>query len=448
MKQSRTAARIILIAFTGLFLVASLASAGAEELMVWWNTSYYPEEDQKLTDTVKAWEKQSGNTVNLVLLPPEDIPKKLLAALDAKEPPDIAFGHALDLQHTPKWAYDNLLEDVSEVITPLAGTWLPVAMEATFLKNGATGKRAYYGVPIEQESVHIHYWASLLASVGLKEREIPAEWDRFWSFWCDMGQVALRMTGRHIYGIGQPMSGLDISYLINMFLNAHDVAILDTDGNLLIDDPKVRTGIEAALTDFTAPYRKKCTAPNAVTWQNSDNALNFLNQTTLMTPNPTLSLPVSQITTNPANYRKNIRTLLWPKGISGKPIAVMTSVKSALVFSASKHKEAAKDFLRFLIRPENLGPFVKGSQGRWFPVRQDLLDDPYWKGTDDPHRSVEYRQYTLHRLIPFQQVYNYKYATVQTENLWGTAANRMAEDNWPAAKAVDELVKRMKELLR
>lgn len=426
------------------------AAGARENLTIWWNKSYYPEEDKKLEEVVAAWEKKSGIAVTLNFLTTEDIPKKLIAALDAKAPPDIAFGHVLDLQYTPKWAYDGLLADTSDVVLPLKAKWLPVALEATYLLNGRTGKRAYYGVPIEQQSVHIHYWASMLKMVGLDEKDIPTDWHGFWNFWCDTAQPALRKKGLKVYGIGQTMSSssVDTFFHLNMFLNAYGITFMDKEGRLLVDDPAIRKGIEAVLADFTAPYGKKCAPPDVVNWQDPDNNLNFLNKTTLMTPNPTLSIPASQFNANPENYHKNIRTLPWPKGLDGKPIACMTSVKTALVFADSKNKAAARDFLKFLVRPENLGPYVKGSMGRWFPVMHELLADPYWKGTKDPHRAVEYRQYTEQPQIPFQQVYNYKYAVVQAENLWGKAVGRMVLDGWPAAKAVDELATRMKELLK
>lgn len=419
-----------------------------DEVVIWWNKSYYPEEDKKLEEVVAAWEKQAGKKVELNFLTTEDIPKKLIAAIDAKNPPDIAFGHVLDLQYMPKWAYDGQLEDVSDVVTPLKDRWLPMVLQTVLLYNSKTGKKAYYGVPIEQQTVHIHYWVSLLKEIGLDEKDVPRDWHPFWDFWCS-AQNKLRKKGRRIYGIGQTMSStsVDTFFHINMFLNAYGVTFMDKQGKLLVDDPAVRKGIEDALSDFTKPYLDGCTPPGAVNWQDPDNNLNFLNQITLMTPNPTLSIPASQYNANPDNYFKNIRTTRWPNGLDGRPMVCMTAVKPALIFKDSKNKADAKSFLRFLIQPQNLGPYVKGSLGRWFPVMKELVDDPYWKGTKDPHRSVHYRQYTEHKMIPFQQVYNYKYGAVQAENLWGKAVGRIVIDGWSVQKAVDELINRMKKLL-
>jgi len=440
--------RLILSVMIMGIIIPDVPAGAGEELIIWWNKSYYPEEDRKLEEVVAEWEKQSGTKVELNFLTTEDIPKKLIVAIDARNPPDIAFGHVLDLQYAPKWAYDGLLEPVGDVVLPLKDKWMPVALETTLLYDGTRKQREHYGVPIEQQTVHIHYWASLLKQVGLGEDDIPREWAAFWNFWCD-AQKKLRKKGMRIYGIGQTLSSVSIDtfFHFNMFLNAHGVTFMDKAGKLLVDDPAVRKGIEAALEDFTKPYIRGCTPPGAINWQDPDNNLNFLNQITLMTANPTLSIPASQFNVNPDNYFKNIRTIEWPDGPGGRPMVYMTAVKPALIFRDSKHKAAAKSFLKFLVRPENLGPYVKGSFGRWFPVMKELAEDPYWKGTDDPHRSVHFSQYTRHKVIPFQQVCNYKYAAVQAENLWGKAAGRMLVDGWSARKSLDELITRMKKLL-
>lgn len=431
-------------------LPAASPSFAADKLVIWWNKSYYPEEDQKLQEVLTAWEKRSGKKAELNFLTTEDIPKKLVAAIDSGTPPDIAFGHVLDLQYTPKWAYDGRLEDVSSIVLPMRNKWLPVVLDTVHLHNRKFNKKGYYGVPIEQQSIHIHYWASKLKELGLDEQDIPKEWNAFWNFWCDPVQKGLRAKGERVFGVGLTLSSVSIDTFmeINMFLNAYGVTIMDSSGRLLVDNPAARSGVAKVLEDFSRPYRKGCNPPDAVNWQDPDNNLNFLNKQTVMTTNPTLSIAASQFNANPDNYNHNIRTILWPDGPGGRPVSSMTAVKSALIFKDSKNKKDAKDFLAFLVRPENLGPYVKGSLGRWFPVTKQQLDDPYWKGTNDPHRKVEYRQYTERKVIPFQQVYNHRYAAVQAENLWGKALGRIVLDGWSAQKATDELIKRMKEVMK
>ena len=60
------------------FLAAPVAAA---DLTIWWNKSYYPEEDQQFDKIVAAFEKQKGIDVEYVYYTNEDVPRKVLAAL-------------------------------------------------------------------------------------------------------------------------------------------------------------------------------------------------------------------------------------------------------------------------------------------------------------------------------------------------------------------------------
>jgi multiple sugar transport system substrate-binding protein len=166
-----------------------------------------------------------------------------------------------------------------------------------------------------------------------------------------------------------------------------------------------------------------------------------------MTPNPSMSIPASQYTQNPENYNENIQTIEWPDKPDGSPIEYVTAVKTALIFKDSQNKEGAKEFMRFLLKPENLGPYLEGSIGRWFPVMTPLIESAYWQETDDPHRQVHYRQYMERPQSPFPMVYNYKFIQVQAENVFGQAIARMALENLSAEDAADFIIARMKEIV-
>ena len=53
---------------------------------------YYAEEDEALREIIAAFEQESGKQVELVLYPQEELPDKIVAALEAGQPPDFAFG--------------------------------------------------------------------------------------------------------------------------------------------------------------------------------------------------------------------------------------------------------------------------------------------------------------------------------------------------------------------
>jgi multiple sugar transport system substrate-binding protein len=89
--------RLVRAALAATFLTAVATQAFAQDLVVWWNKSYYPEEDQKFEEIVADFEKEKGVDVELSFFTNEDLPVKTLAALTAGEPPDLAFAFLFDL---------------------------------------------------------------------------------------------------------------------------------------------------------------------------------------------------------------------------------------------------------------------------------------------------------------------------------------------------------------
>ena len=376
------------------FLTAVSTQAFAQDLVIWWNKSYYPEEDQKFEEIVAEFEKEKGIKVDLSFFANEDVPVKTLAALTAGNPPDLAFGFLFDLQHTSRWAYEGQLEDVSDVIEPMKDRFQEVALESVHLLNGQTGDRQKYGV-------------------------------------------------------GQPMSSSasDTIFHFMMFMNAFNGQFVNDKGEVVIDQPDNRQALISALESYTKPMKEGCVPAGAVNWQDGDNNVNFLNQVTIMTPNPSMSIPASQNTQNPDNYFKNIKSIEWPDKPDGSPIVYMTAIKTAVIFKDAKNKEGAKEFMKFLYEPENIGPYLEGSLGRWFPVMPELQNSPYWTQTDDPHRQIHWRQYMERPQNPFPFVYNHRFIQIMAENDIGKAVGRIVLEDVSAEDAADELIARVKEVV-
>jgi hypothetical protein len=72
--------------------------------------------------------------------------------------------------------------------------------------------------------------------------------------------------------------------------------------------------------------------------------------------------------------------------------------------------------------------------------------DPFFVSAD-PHRAAVYKNFTEQPNRNYEQTLNYKFVQVQTENLIGRACGRVLAENWETAKAVDEMITRMKQIL-
>jgi multiple sugar transport system substrate-binding protein len=446
----------VIAAFAG----HAVSPAGAQEkLTVWWTKGFYKSEDEALFEAIRKFEAKSGVKVELSQYAVQDIIPKTVSALDAGSPPDVAQGETYDFQVAGKWASEGKLEDISAILEPLKGAYAPNTLETAYLYNDQAKKKAYYAFPLKQQTMHIHYWGDMLENAGFKDSDVPKTWKDYWAFWCEKAQPALRKkTGRRDFAIGQPMGvdSTDAFYSFLTFADAYNVKLVDDDGKLLVDDPKVKEGLIGAMTDYVAPYIKGCVPPSATSWKDPDNNVAFHNKTTIMTHNPSISIVAKWLddSNNEAltpeqreqakkNYTQLIRTAAFPSKPDGTPMKYRTAVKLGVIFSQARNKERAKEFVSFLMQPENLTPYVEGALGRWFPVMKAAQESPFWNA--DPHRKRVHDQYAS-GTVTFEFTKNYKFTIVNNENVWAKAMNRIVNDKVPVEQAIDEMIARIKAI--
>ena len=142
-------------------LVLAPLGAQAADLVVWWEKGFYPKEDAAVREIVTAFEQKTGKQVELDLLPQDDSPGKIEAALQAGQPPDFAFDVLLQ-DHMGPWANQDRLADLSDTIGAFSNLFDPDALASVTWRNARSGPKAVYGLPIGREINHVHVWTNLL----------------------------------------------------------------------------------------------------------------------------------------------------------------------------------------------------------------------------------------------------------------------------------------------
>ncbi len=444
-------------AVAGAAVLASAPAWAQQKVTVWWEKGFYKAEDDALFAMIKKFEDKTKIKVDLSFYGTQEIIPKSVAALEANNPPDVAFGNVFDFQATGKWAFEGKLEDITSVIDPIRSRFEPRALSTTFLFNGAEQKRAYYAFPVRQQTMHIQYWKDMLAEAGFKESDIPTTWKAYWDFWCDKVQPAYRQkTGTRAFGTGFPM-GVDSSdafFSFLTFMDGYNVKVVSDSGKLLVDDPAVRKGLIDAMNDYTAVYAKGCTPPSSTAWKDPDNNNAFHNKTTVLTHNATISIAAkwlddsnnqslteAQRATAKKNYTELIATAGFPTKPDGTKFTYRAAVKTGVVFKDAKNKDAAKKFVSFLLEDANLTPYVEGSLGRWYPVTKVGQASKFW--TSDPHRLIVHNQFQA-GTMPFEFTKNFRFTQLNMENVWAKAMNRILSEKWTTERAVDEMIGRIK----
>jgi len=449
----------IAIAALGLLYATAPAMAQQKTITVWFGKGFYKSEDDALLEVIKKFEAKTGIKVELSQYAIQDMIPKTVAALDAGTVPDVAYSDSYDVQAQGKWAYEGKLEDLSDILVPMKSAFAPNTLETAYLYDNVAKKRAYYGFPLKQQSMHVQIWKDMLEKAGFKESDIPTKWEDYWSFWCDKVQPAIRKaTGQRIYGIGQPMGveSTDAFQSFYTFMDAYNVKLVDDDGKLLVDDPKVRENLIKAMKDYTDTYIKGCTPPSSTTWKDPDNNVAFHNKTIVMTHNFTISIAAKwlddennaaltpeQRAAGKKAYEEDIITASFPHKPDGGVIKYRSDVKTGLIFTAAKNKAEGKEFIKFLLEEENVRPYIEGALGRWFPVTTASQQSPFWQA--DRHRKAVYNQFTG-GTAPFDFTKNWKFTILNNENVWAKAMNRVVSEKVPVDKAVDEMIARIKEV--
>src|SRR6202789_369423 len=440
-------------------LLAAHPAVAQDTITVWWGKGFYKSEDDALLKVVKKFEEKTGTKVELSQYAIQDMIPKTVVALASGTVPDVAYSDTFDVQAGGKWAFEGKLEDLSDILVPIKAKFAPNTLETAYLYNGETKKKGYYGFPLKQQSMHVQIWSDMLAKAGFKASDIPTQWADYWSFWCDKVQPAIRKaTGQRIFGVGQPMGveSTDSLQSFYTFMDAYNVHLVDDDGKLLVDDPKVRDGLIHALKDYTDTYIKGCTPPSSTTWKDPDNNVAFHNKTIVMTHNFTISIAAKWLDdeNNPAltpeqraagkkAYEETIITARFPNNTEGSPLKYRSDVKTGVIFTAAKNKAKAKEVVSFLLQEENLGPYVEGALGRWFPATIAGQHSPFWQA--DHHRRAVYAQF-MGGTQPFDFTKNYKFTILNNENVWAKAMNRVVSEKVPVDQAVDELIARIKQV--
>jgi multiple sugar transport system substrate-binding protein len=396
-----------------------LANAQAKTATVWWTQGFAQEEDIATKKIIAEYEKASGNTIELSIVPYAPERQKIVSAITSGEVPDLITANQAEI--VALYAWQDKLVDVSDVVATQRAQYSETALLSAHCYNSVTKQRSFYGVPYIGAVLPFHIWKSLVEKSGYKIADIPKTWDAHWDFFKGV-QKGLRAQGdRNVYGLGLQVTsnGVDPNNTFHYFLIAYGGQdILTKDGKLHLDDPKVKEAVNKALTYPTTAYKEGFVPPGAINWNDADDNNAFHAKTIVMDLDGTISTEVA-IAKKKEEY-DDIVTLGLPLSNDGKPIPSQLTVTNKLIPKGAKNIEVAKDFLKYFIQPEILNDWLKVGLGRNIPVMPSIVkNDPWWFA--DPHRKAYTEQGVLGATVPAYWAFNPAYAEVQNTEVWGTA---------------------------
>jgi multiple sugar transport system substrate-binding protein len=450
--MERLSRRSLLRASLGLAAAGTLArpyiaNAAATTASYWAVQGFVPEEDARLKKVVAEYEKASGNTIELTIVPFAPLRQKIVSAITSGVVPDLVTNSPLELISLQAWQ-DNLI-DVTDVVEPIKSQYFPAALQTAYCYNAKKKQRSYYGVPISGGTTPFHVWRDLVERAGYKVSDIPKTWDAFIDFFNPV-QDKLRSQGlRHTYANGFVVStiGNDPNNTFHHFLNAYGGEnIVTPDGKLHSDDPQVRAAALKTLTKLVSLFKAGYTPSNSVNWNDADDNNAFHSKLVVMDFDGTLSTEMAMFHDKQAYYH-DMLTFGLPHDNAGKPVKSFFGIGLLLVPKGAKNVAVAKDYAKFVTQPKVNTEYIKGGLGRSLPVfPAQLSEDPWWLDPKiDPHRPVYARQ-GLGPTMPYHYTFNPAYAQVMSEHVWNVAWADIATGGMKPEDAADKAWKRIEAI--
>src|SRR5262245_44743934 len=420
----------------------------AGELTVWWTQGFYKAENDAVIAWMADWEKRNNTKVNLTIMNGPDVITKLIAAMQVGDVPDVVHTVTGDRFLVPRAAWNDQLEDVSDIVDTQRAEFTETALASARLYNAKQKKYANYSVPTKASSLLEAVWLPFLEEAGLAASDIPDTQDKFHEFF-QLVQDKLRAKGKRIFGLGYSMAAkeADAGNLFHQFLVSYGGAgIVTPDGKLNIDDGAVRKAATTSLERLTTPFKKGYVPPGAINWGDVDNNNAFFAKQIVMTPNATISIAVAQME-KADQYYKQIITQGIPLGNDSNPVPGILAVAPCLIPKGAKNIDAAKDLLRSFIKPDNLNAYLKETRARYLPVMASIVkDDPYWTDPKDPHRPVAVDTGLIKPTISWWMNFNPAYSAVLSEQIWSQAEANITQKNMTPEQATEDAVGRIKAI--
>ena len=427
-----------------------IANAQATTTKIWINQGFVQQEDVAFRQTAVDYEKASGNKLDYNIMPFMALNQKVIAALTSgTEVPDLIF-HDAPGTILPQNAWDNRLEDVSDVVEANKGQLTATAVAASTFYNNATKKRSYYLVPIKQACIPFHIWGSLVEKAGYKLSDAPKTWDAFNDFFKPV-QTELRNKGmRKVYALGMSMTTVgpnDGNGLFLYFVVANGGKnIVTPDGKLRASDPDVRNAVIKSVDYLTTAYKQGFVPPEVLSWSDSDNNNGFHSKLFVMDLDGTISTELAMIADKQAYYQDSV-TMGLPNGNDGKPMPAIVGAGGGFIPRGATNVAGAKDFMRYFVQPKVMNENLKGGLGRWVPAIASIVkEDPFWLDTSDPHRVPYVTEAVLGPTIPAYEGYNPAWGRVAAEQLWGVAHADVIKNGMTAEQAAAKALHRAEEI--
>ena len=333
-------------------------TSGESEKFIFWDKSEYVKGyNDMMQEKVRQFTEKTGIEVEYVIIPSNDQKQKLMAAIEATNPPDLFVSD--DMLCAQFVAMDQIA-NVSDVLATMDLT--DSGKELSKLNNEEVL------VPLAMLAPGCYWRKDLWEAKGL---DMPKTWQ-------DMKDDAAVITdpANGIYALGMPMGasggGDAESFVRSLILSYGGVPVNET-GEVTVNSPETLEALKFAASI----YQDKVAPPDAITWDDGGNNSAYLAGTVGIVLNSG-SVWSALKEENPDLLAKT-EIIPYPAGPSGKAF-VPGGSNTFAIFKNGQNPDAAKEFIKFFFEDlEHYNTMIEGMGGMWQPVINGMDDTDFWK---------------------------------------------------------------------
>ncbi len=306
----------------------------------------------------------------------EDVRPKAAVAANTGAGPDIILGTNDDANLYPEKLVD--VTDVCNYLGAKFGGWYPVCNP--YLRPD--GKK-WIGVPLGVAGVCMVYRQSHMKAAGFDT--FPKETDGFLKLCKAMKEKGTPPA----FALGNATG--DANTWCQWLVWAFGGKLVDTSNKVVIDSPETIKALEYSKELYST------FAPGTLSWLDPNNNKAFLDGQISLTNNGISIYYAAKNSPEPKlkEMALDIYHANMPIGPVGKPTEFQLFFNQ-MIFKYSKYPKAAKEFLRFMMEPEQLDPWVQAAIGYVTPALRYYEKNPIW--TVDP-KHTPYRN-SMDNMIP------------------------------------------------
>lgn len=338
---------------------AQQAPAKKGKFVFWDKSEYVKAYNEQVKARAEKFAADNNLELEYVIIPPNDLKPKLLAAIEAKNPPDLIV---TDDFLAKQFSGMNQLADVSDIMKAVPFT--ESARNMAYVRGGEMI------VPL----------AFLAPGMYVRKDKWDAAGIKYPSTWEDLRDAARKINdpAHDFYALGLPMGasgGGDAEGMMRCVILGFGGVPVDKNDNITINSPATLE----ALKFMASIYQEKLAPPSAITWDDMGNNTAYLAASVGVIMNSG-SVFSAMKKDNPDLLQKSV-ILPFPAGPKGRFTPGGGNVFA--IFKNGGNTPAAKKFVTEFFQKGFYDSLIIEIAGMWQPTVEGMSDGEFWKNPEN-----------------------------------------------------------------